>query len=66
LEDVAKIDPNLGETLLRLKEIVNKKQEIERDSNLNPIEKSERIKELKFKVRFNFSHFIIRFLGSKY
>ncbi len=45
-----RIDPIVGETLLNLQEIVNKKQEIERDQTLSPIEKSEKIQELKFKV----------------
>lgn len=40
----------MGETLLSLQEIVNRKQEIERDQVLTPIEKSEKIQELKFKV----------------
>ena len=51
LEDVARIDKDLGETLISLQEIVNKKHEIEKDPLLTPFEKSNRIKELKFKVR---------------
>lgn len=50
LEDVMKIDPVVGETLLRLQEIVNKKHEIEKDQTLSPVEKSKKIQELTFKV----------------
>jgi len=49
LEDVIKIDPTVGETLLRLQEIVNKKHEIEKDQTLSPVEKSKKIQELTFK-----------------
>ena len=48
-----KIDPVVGETLLRLQEIVNKKHEIEKDQTLSPVEKSKKIQELTFKVIFS-------------
>ena len=50
LEDISRIDKQLGESMITLQAIVNKKHEIERDPNLSPQEKSERIMNLKFKV----------------
>jgi len=53
LEDIARIDKQLGESLIALQAVVNKKLEIEKDPNLSPQEKSARILDLKFKVNFN-------------
>lgn len=56
MEDVARIDKDLGESLISLQEIVNKKHEIEKDPLLTPVEKSSKIKELKFKVSYIANH----------
>ena len=49
LEDIVKIDKSLGDTLLGLQAIVNKKQEIEKDPKLTAIEKNNKIRNLTFK-----------------
>jgi len=49
LDDVAKIDSGIGDTLLGLQEIVNKKIQIEKDTTLTPVEKSKRIRSLTYK-----------------
>jgi uncharacterized membrane protein len=70
LEDVARIDKDLGESLISLQEIVNKKHEIVKDPFMTPVEKSSRIKELKFKVSYLLNHtvkcLITLFIGSQH
>jgi E3 ubiquitin-protein ligase TRIP12 len=49
LEDICRIDKSLGDTLVGLQAIVNKKQEIEKDAKLSSTEKNNRIRNLTFK-----------------
>ena len=50
LEDLKKVDAQLGQTMLAFQEIVNKKKEIENDKNLSAAMKKELIERLSFNV----------------
>ena len=50
--DIKRIDKEIGETLLGLNEILNKKRQIQSDTSFDSIQKEQLISRLNFNVKY--------------